>query len=58
MSIESKDYSEGELRMLLRAVKKVLTCDEGDICDANVGLVETAIHIGLVEPKECNGWDE
>ena len=54
MHLESDNYSKGELRMLLRAVKRVLVTDEHDICDANQGLLDTSIHIGLVDEDECN----
>lgn len=55
MNIGGKEFSEGELRMLLLAVKRVLTCYEDDICKANLGLLHTSIHIGLVTKDECNG---
>ncbi len=51
--IEGKNYSEGELRMLLRAVRRVLTNDL-DIEVHNCHLLETAIHIGLVTEEECD----
>lgn len=54
MVIDGKEYSEGELRMLLRAVGRMLKTAEHDICDANQGLLDTSIHIGLVTEEECN----
>lgn len=54
MNINGKEYSEGQLRMLLRAVERVLKTDEHDICDANQGLLDTSIHVGLVTEDECN----
>ncbi|KKM81367.1 hypothetical protein LCGC14_1330480 [marine sediment metagenome] len=58
MNIDGKEYSEGQLRMLLRAVKRVLKADEHDICDANQGLLDTAIHIRLVTEDELQEADE
>lgn len=55
MTVDGKEYSEGQLRMLMSAVKRVLTCYEKDICEANLALLHTSIHIGLVDKNECNG---
>lgn len=51
--IEGKNYNEGELRMLLRAVRRVLT-NEHDLEVHNCHLLETAIHVGLVTEEECD----
>lgn len=51
---EDRQYSEGELRMLLRAVECVLTCTERDVHKANRALRDTAIHIGLVDVDKRN----
>lgn len=53
MLIEGKNYSEGDLRMLLRAVRRVLTNDR-NITRNNAALRDTSIHIGLVTEDECN----
>ncbi len=53
MNINGKEYSEGELRMLLRAVRRVLTSDR-NITENNAALLDTAVHIGLVTEDECD----
>ncbi len=53
MDIGGKEFSEGELRMLLLAVKRVLTSDR-NITRNNASLRDTAIHIGLVTKQECD----
>lgn len=53
MNIGGKEFSEGELRMLLLAVKRVLT-QERNIVRNNASLRDTAIHIGLVTKQECD----
>lgn len=46
--IKSEDYTPAELRMLLRAVRRVLTSDR-NVVKNNAALRDTAIHIGLIE---------
>ncbi len=53
MNIGGKEFSEGELRMLLLAVKRVLTSDR-NITRHNASLRDTAINIGLVTKQECD----
>lgn len=53
MDIDGKEYSEGELRMLLRAVRRVLMSGR-NITRNNAALRDTSIHIGLVTEDECD----
>lgn len=53
MVYNGKEFSEGELRMLLRAVRRVLTSDR-NITRNNAALRDTSIHIGLVSEDECD----
>ena len=53
MNIDDKEFSKGELRMLLRAVKRVLT-NSRNITRNNAALRDTSIHIGLVTKDECD----
>ena len=53
MNIGGKEFSEGELQMLLLAVKRVLTSDR-NITRNNAALRDTSIHIGLVTEDECD----
>ena len=48
-----EEYTDGQLRMLMRAVKRVLTCTASELSAAELGMLGTAIHIGLVEEDEC-----
>lgn len=52
MNIGGKEFSEGELQMLLLAVKRVLT-NNRNITRNNASLRATAIHVGLVTEDEC-----
>lgn len=52
MNIDDKEYSEGELRMLLRALRLVLTSGR-NIVRNYTALRDTAIHVGLVTEDEC-----
>ena len=53
MKIVGKKYDEGQLRMLLRAVRKFLNNDT-NICRNHAALRDTAVHIGLVSDDECD----
>jgi len=54
MIIDGKEYTDGEITMLLRAVKRVLTVDGHPykIVLVRDSLRDTAVHIGLVTKEE------
>lgn len=53
MTVDGKEYSEGQLRMLFRALRPILTNDR-NITRNNAALRATAVHIGLVTEEECD----
>ncbi len=52
MNIDGKEYTEGQLQMLLWAVKHVLT-DKRNITRNNAALRDAAVQVGLVTEDEC-----
>lgn len=52
MTLDGKTYSDGEVLMMFRAVKRILIADDHDLWDAERALLNTALHIGLVAEDE------
>ncbi len=46
--VDDEEYTKGQIRMLMQAVRRVLTSDR-NVVKNNTALRDTAIHIGLID---------